>query len=214
MMETPEYLNMCETGVARHRAWTLKVPPVCNGTLQLWCWMFSAVQDFETIKCQHQGFVSGSSAACCAAASIQQSYREISIKAELQRDHRPVLLGYFNRDQRNSGKLVTDEEADDESIKTLDLHWRKKICTEGYAVVWHHLDLLECSCYSNITVGWVCERLWDTELSHTGIVCFPPGCRQMLRKLLAFSFIVFLFLLPHFWFIICFVFIWFYFIYI
>lgn len=45
-------------------------------------------------------------------------------------------MGYFNRDQRNSGKLVTDEVADEESIKTLDLQvGRKKICTEGYAVV-------------------------------------------------------------------------------
>lgn len=142
------------------------------GTLQLWHWIFSAVQEFETIKCQHQGCVSDSSTACCAVAgaSIQQSYREISIKAELQRDHRPVLVGYFNRDQRNSGKLVTDEVADEESIKTLDLQvGRKKICTEGYAVVWHaaSFGLVRVSVSvtaSNITVRLMCERLWDTEL--------------------------------------------------
>lgn len=67
-----------------------------------------------------------------------------------------------------------------------------------------HLDLLEWVLVLQPVIllldGCVkgCEILSS---NHTGILCFPPGCRQMLRNLLAFSFIVLLFLLPHFWFL-------------
>lgn len=171
MMETPTLTSRCKNiwicvwnrGVALHLAWTLKAPPVCNRHIAALS-LRPLNANIRVLSLTVQQLV------VQLLVHPSSSPTERFLLKHSYRDHRPVLVGYFNRDQRNSGKLVTDEVADEESIKTLDLQvGRKKICTEGYAVVWHaaSFGLVRVSVSvtaSNITVRWMCERLWDTEL--------------------------------------------------